>query len=216
MPITVYGYVFFTTMPDSEVEFYAKYGVIFTAIGAISTVINAVVVIFLMLWLHRRESRLSLAPQISELRKNLIDIHYTLITEIAYFKEIKYDNHKTIKDNGESGFKVYYSPHKHEVRNLNLIINKMDTLYNSFIFFRKKFQSQPDISLDTYKKNLQFVDLINEILVLRKPSMEYKKGLFIEDDLDIDAEDMIEAAKENSLKSINELIDLIETESPNS
>lgn len=112
MPITVYGYVFFTTMPDSEVEFYAKYGVIFTAIGAISTVINAVVVIFLMLWLHRRESRLSLAPQISELRKNLIDIHYTLITEIAYFKEIKYDNHKTIKDNGESGFKVYYSPHK--------------------------------------------------------------------------------------------------------
>lgn len=209
MPITVYGCVFFTAMPDGEMDFYTKYGAIFTAIGAISTVINAVVVIFLMLWLHRRESSLSLLPQISELRKNLIDIHHTLSTEIEYFKEKKYGNQKTINDNGESGFKVYYSPYKHEIQNLNLIIERMDTLYRSFIFFRKKFQSHPDINLDTYKKNLQFVDLINEILVLRKPSTEYKKGLFIEDDLDIDAEDMIEAAKENSLKSINELIDLL-------
>lgn len=211
MPTMVYGYIFFTTMSDADEDFYAKYGAIFTAIGAIFTSTNAVVVIFLMVWLHKRESSLSLLPQISELRKNLIDIHHTLITEIEYFKEKKYGNQKTINDNGKPGFKVYYSPYKHEIQNLNLILERMDILYKNFIFFREKFQSYPIISLDTYKDNLKFLDSINEIIVLHKPSTEYKKGLFVEGDLDIDAEDMIEAAKENSLKSINRLIDLLES-----
>ena len=66
-----------------------KYADLFTVISAIFAIINAVVVIFLMVWLHRKESNLSLLPLISELRKNLIEIHHTLSSEIEYFKENK-------------------------------------------------------------------------------------------------------------------------------
>ncbi|MDM1282429.1 hypothetical protein HXZ60_02290 [Acinetobacter towneri] len=187
-----------------------KYADLFTVISAIFAIINAVVVIFLMVWLHRKESNLSLLPLISELRKNLIEIHHTLSSEIEYFKENKYDNQIILNEKRKSGFKVYHCPYRHEIKNLNLIIDKMEILYKKIVLFRNKLQSYPDMDLETYKRNSQIVESINEILALHKPSAEYKKGLFTDDDLDADAEAMIDAAKENSLNSINRLIELLD------
>lgn len=213
LPISVYGMIFFTPISADEVNYYSKFGAWFTALGAIFTVINTVVVIYLMIWLHRKETSISLLPQLSELRKNLIEIHQILSTEIEYFNDEQFNNYEALYENSyQGGFDFYghKNLHKQEIENLSGIIERADFLYKIFLSFKEQINNLSNMDFHTYQTKSKILNLINEILVLHKPSSEYKKSFVTGSKLDAEPEDMIEAAKKNSLKYINEIIELLE------
>jgi len=85
LPISIYGMIFFIPISADEVNYYSKFGAWFTALGAIFTVINTVVVIYLMLWLHHKESNANLFPRFQELQDKLTKISSIFDQEVDSF-----------------------------------------------------------------------------------------------------------------------------------
>lgn len=62
--------VYFTKVEILDEKNLSLNGSIFTIIGAIFTAVNTVIVIYLMLWLHHKESKTTLFPRFQELQVN--------------------------------------------------------------------------------------------------------------------------------------------------
>ncbi|NNH37486.1 hypothetical protein [Acinetobacter terrae] len=84
LPSVIYGSVFLAPITGNEADYYSKFGAWFTAIGAIFTIINTIVVIYLMIYLYKKESEFTILPFISELHKQLLDIEITIKEEINF------------------------------------------------------------------------------------------------------------------------------------
>jgi len=214
LPISFYGMIFFTPISPDEVNFYSKFGAWFTALGAISTVINTIVVIYLMIWLHRKETNISLISYMSELRKDLVEIKKSLISDVEYFE------HKQ-SDHIDRLYEYQYEPdgnedlYNKEIKNLSDIIPSIKKLYSIFIDFKKSLDENDNINLEEYRSKSKIVNSLHERIVLNRPSIEYAKSF---DDgyrnNDAEPKDIIEVAKGNSLKYIDEMIELLEEKAP--
>lgn len=217
LPISVYGMIFFNPISQEEVNYYSKFGAWFTTLGAIFTVINTIVVIYLMIWLHRKETSISLLPQITELRKNIIELQHIISTEIEYFNMRQYDTYEILyEQKHQSGFDFYgYDDvYKKEILNLTEITKKTETLYENFLSFKEQVNNFSNLDFITYQNKSRIISLINETIVLNKPSTEYKKSFIIGSREDAEPEDMIEVAKKNSLKYIEKMLEILKEKAP--
>lgn len=213
LPISIYGMIFFTPISADEVNYYSKFGAWFTALGAIFTVINTFVVIYLMLWLHRKETNISLISYISELRKDLVEIKKLLLSEVEYF-EFKQSDHI------DRLYEYQHEPdgnehlYNKEIENLSDLIPSIKKLYSTFIDFKKLLDENDNISLEEYRSKSKIVNSLHESIVLNRPSIEYAKSFNDGHRNDAEPEDIIEVAKVNSLKYIDEMIELLEEKAP--
>lgn len=216
-PISVYGMIFFNPISQEEVNYYSKFGAWFTTLGAIFTVINTIVVIYLMIWLHRKETSISLLSQITELRKNIVEIQHTISSEIEYFNVRQYDIYETLHEQKyQGGFHFYGHDelYEQEIINLNEITKKTEYLYANILSFKEQFNNFSHIDFINYQNKSKIISLINETIVLNKPSTEYKKSFIVGSREDAEPEDMIEVAKKNSLKYIDKMLEILEEKVP--
>ncbi|WP_017389906.1 hypothetical protein [Acinetobacter calcoaceticus] len=216
-PISVYGMIFFNPISQEEVNYYSKFGAWFTTLGAIFTVINTIVVIYLMIWLHRKETSISLLSQITELRENIVEIQYTISSEIEYFNVRQYDIYETLHEQKyQRGFHFYGHDelYEQEIINLNEITKKTEYLYANILSFKEQFNNFSRIDFINYQNKSKIISLINETIVLNKPSTEYKKSFIVGSREDAEPEDMIEVAKINSLKYIDKMLEILEKKAP--
>lgn len=205
LPISVYGSVFFADVSTNEVNKYTKYSAIFTVIGSIFTILNTVVVIVLMVWLHKKEASISMLPHISDLNNKLIEVHSLLKLEIEYFEEAlhslylegEYGLH--IEDNDYNAEQLYND----ELSSLTKINNDIKKLLTDFFGFKNSINNIPNISLTQYQKATSTLNIINEILIINKPSVAYKQSFIYGNRIEADPEDMVSAAEHNALESIN-------------
>ncbi|MDC4268998.1 hypothetical protein NQ623_17905 [Acinetobacter baumannii] len=209
LPSSIYGMVFYTSMTPEEVNFYSKYGAIFTAIGAVFTIINTFIVIYLMVFFHKKEVDISIFPYVTELKRVLVDIELVIRSELDYFDDKQFEAYQNLDESRYqgSGFHFYGYDHvyRQEITNLNKIILEVKDLYSEFSVFKLKVNDQTDINLNIYKEKINIVNKLNEILTLKKPSSEYKKSFIDGNKTDEDPEDMIEKAKTDSLAAISDL-----------
>ena len=180
LPSSIYGMVFYTSMTPEEVNFYSKYGAIFTAIGAVFTIINTFIVIYLMVFFHKKEVDISIFPYVTELKRVLVDIELVIRSELDYFDDKQFEAYQNLDESRYqgSGFHFYGYDHvyRQEITNLNKIILEVKDLYSEFSVFKLKVNDQTDINLNIYKEKINIVNKLNEILTLKKPSSEYKKS----------------------------------------
>lgn len=213
LPIVLYGSIFFIPITSNEVNYYTKFGAWFTALGAIFTIINTVIVIYLMLYLHKKETDISILPYVTELKKSLIDIEIILRSEIDYFDDTQFKTSENLYESqhDHSGFHFYgYDDlYQQEIKNLDQIIAEIKSLYSLFLTFKSDTNNQSTISLKDYKEKLNIINGLNEKLALNKPSSEYKKGFVEGNKQDAEPEDMIKAAKILSLESIKNITILL-------
>jgi len=216
IPSVIYGSIFFIPITNNEVDYYTKFGAWFTAAGAIFTILNTVIVIYLMVFLHKKQTDISLLPYQSELEKSLVDIEVILRSEIEYFNETQFktSEHLYESQHDHSGFHFYgYDDiYQQEIKNLDQIITDIKSLYSIFLTFKLETKNQSTMSLKIYKEKLNIINGLNEIFALNKPSSEYKKGFIEGNKHDAEPEDMIEASKTLSLESIKNITILLKNE----
>jgi len=206
--------VYFTEPPTPGNSILNQNGSIFTIIGAVFTAVNTVVVIYLMIWLHRKETNISLISYTSELRKDLIEIKKLLLSEVEYF-EFKQSDHidrllYEYQHDPDGNEHLY----EKEIENLSDLIHLIKRLYSIFIDFKKSFYENENISLEEYRSKSKIINSLHENIILNRPSIEYAKIFNDGHRNNAEPEDMIEAAKINSVKYITEMIELLEHEAP--
>lgn len=213
LPSMIYGVIFFTPIKDGEIDYYAKFGAWFTTIGAIFTIINTVVVIFLMFWLHKKESSISLLPQITELRKYFTEIESVIHSEIDFFHEKQYEIYENIEnqryDNDPFPYQ-YDHVYRQEIKNLEEIIAEINELYSLFVKFKTDVNKNIDIELKDYQVFFLNINKLNEVLILKKPSIVYKKGFIDGSREEAEPDEIINAAQSNALESIQGMISIFE------
>lgn len=208
LPSAIYGIVFFTPIEDGEMDYYTKFGAWFTAIGSIATIINSIVVIVLMIWLHKRESSISLLPQITELRKYLTEIEGVVYHEINFFHEKQYETYENMNNQryDESPFPFQYDyVYQQEIKNLKVVIAELEDLYSLFVKFKARVNKNIDIDFKDYQVFVLNINELNEVLVLKKPSIVYNQSFIYGDRGESHPEDMVDTAQSNALKSIKEM-----------
>lgn len=216
LPSAIYGSIFFIPITNDEVNYYTKFGAWFTALSAIFTIINTVVVIYLMIYLHRKSIDISILPYVTELKKSLIDIEIILRAEIDYFDDTQFKTsenlYESLHDHSGFHFDGYADIYQQEIKNLDQIIADIKNLYSIFLTFKSETNNQSTISLKDYKDKLNIINGLNEKFALNKPSSEYKKGFIEGNKYNADPEDMIEASKNFSLESIKNITILLKNE----
>lgn len=208
----IYGVVFFTPIKEGEMDYYTKFGAWFTAIGSIFTIINTMVVIFLMIWLHKKESIISLIPQINDLKKDLITIQSTISYEVNHFNDAQYLVYEDLQHQMYSSDEYHYANAcSKEIDSLNDVINKINELYSLFTKFKNEVIENKYIDLNYYQDVVLKTSKLNEILTLKKPSVVYKKGFIDGGREEACPEDMISVAQYNALESIEEMRKILES-----
>lgn len=213
LPSMIYGSIFFIPITNDEVDYYTKFGAWFTALGAIFTIINTVIVIYLMIFLHKKQIDISLFPYENEFKKRLIDIEIILRSEIEYFGDNQFKTSENLYDDhyGNTG-SPYDHVYRQEIKNLDQIIKEVKELYSIFLTFKSEANSQPITSLKNFKEKLDIINNLDENLALNKPSSEYKKGFIEGSKVDAEPDEMIEVAKTLSLESIKKITILFKDE----
>lgn len=205
LPSSIYVMVFYTSITTEEVNFYSKYGAIFTTIGAVFTIINTFLVIYLMFFFHKKEVDISIFPYITDLKKNLVDIELVIKSEIDYFNDTQFETYEKLNDSKYDlvfNSSEYDDVFKTEIQNLEEIITEVESLYSNFSDFKKEINNQPNINMDTYKEKISIINNLNESIILQKPSSKYKKSFIEGNKYDIDSEILIQTAKQDSMEAI--------------
>lgn len=213
LPISIYGMIFFIPISANEVNYYSKFGAWFTALGAIFTVINTVVVIYLMLWLHHKESNANLFPRFQELQDKLTKISSIFDQEVDSFLN-KQSNAamelEMIHFDAPNSSPQYERAYSSEVNNIDEIIKEINELKSKLIIFRNKFYST-SLDINNLKAIAIKVHKVDELSTLYRPINTYMKAFdsnYYADDRDPD--DMILDAKKNALNSIQQIINILE------
>ena len=217
MPISFYGMIFFTPISPDEVNFYSKFGAWFTALGAIFTVINTVVVIYLMLWLHHKESNANLFPRFQELQDKLTKISSIFDQEVDSFLD-KQSNAamelEMIHFDAPNSSPQYERAYSAEVNNIDEIIKEINELKSKLRIFRDKFYSI-SLDIDNLKVAAIKIHKVDELSTLHRPINTYMKAFdsnYYADDREPD--EMISDAKNNALNSIQQIINILEEKAP--
>lgn len=206
LPGAIYGCIFFIPITQSELDYYAKFGAWFTAIGAIFTIINTIVVIYLMIFLHKKENEFNMLNNFSELRKRFTYISTILKDELAFFVEKEYEIAENLYA-AQNGFDAYQYKdlYKLEATYLREIVKSLQEVYQTLITLKEKCQLETNITLVDYQTKLKLLDHIDDLLILKKPSSEYQRGFVEGSREDVDPEDMVEVSNKNAIEAIANL-----------
>jgi len=217
LPISVYGMIFFNSISQEEVNYYSKFGAWFTTLGAIFTVINTIVVIYLMIWLHHKESQANLFPRFQELQDKLTKISSIFDQEVDSFldkQSAAATELEMIHFEAPNSSPQYERAYSSEITNIDEIIVKIHELKSKLRLFRDKFYSI-SLDIDNLKVTAIKIHKVDELSTLHRPINTYMKAFhsnYYADDRDPD--DMILEAKNNALTSIQQIIDILEEKAP--
>lgn len=209
--------VYFTEPPTPNNSILSQNGSIFTIIGAVFTAVNTVVVIYLMLWLHHKESNANLFPRFQELQDKLTKISSIFDQEVDSFLD-KQSNAamelEMIHFDAPNSSPQYERAYSAEVNNIDNIIKEINELKSKLRIFRDKFHSI-SLNIDNLKVAAIKIHKVDELSTLHRPINTYMKAFdsnYYADDRDPD--DMILDAKNNALISIQQMIDVLEEKAP--
>lgn len=212
LPFSIYAYVFSDTVTTNDVNRYTKFSAIFTVIGVIATCLNAVIVIALMVWLHKKESRINLIPQINHLVTQLINIESIVYSEINYFHNRKDQTYENIEsqsyDNDPYPFQ-HNDIYEKEIENIDNIIASINDFYCLFVKFKNDVSKNLNIDLNDYQIYLANINKLNEILTLKKPSVLYKTALIDRAREQMHEEEVINEALSDALDSITKMVSIL-------
>lgn len=212
LPISVYGMIFFNPITQEEVNYYSKFSAIFTTIGTIFTIFNSILVLFLMIFLHKKESVFNFLQYKSDINKKLTDIEGILISEINFFEdkeskiaEIIFDSHY--------GFDAYEyrELYKNESNGLVEILIQLKKLYKNFKILRSQLNIDIAKDLDSLEFYSGIIEEVFETLALTKPSYVYNKSFADGGRKDVEPEEIIKVAQSNSLNKIKEILERLKS-----
>ncbi|MCG9494266.1 hypothetical protein MCL36_17215 [Acinetobacter pittii] len=209
--------VYFTKISPPDGTILNQNGSIFTIIGAVFTAVNTVVVIYLMIWLHHKESQANLFPRFQELQDKLTKISSIFDQEVDSFldkQSAAATELEMIHFEAPNSSPQYERAYSSEITNIDEIIVKIHELKSKLRLFRDKFYSI-SLDIDNLKVTAIKIHKVDELSTLHRPINTYMKAFhsnYYADDRDPD--DMILEAKNNALTSIQQIIDILEEKAP--
>lgn len=187
--------------PISDQLLLANYGTIFTIIGAGFTVINTLVVIYLMIWLYHKDSDISLLPIVNEMHRDMLTLTKLFKIENDFFVDKHYDCCVAIQFSEQ-----HEDLYKKQIDELDEVIQNMEPLVQAFNGFRKQVKTKNDYDVESCKSYSELISTLIGELSLDSPSSNYKLAFTEGNKVEADEIDMLEVAKSSALQKIDELI----------
>ena len=209
--------IYFTKVEPPNKDILDSNGSIFTIIGAIFTAVNTVIVIYLMIWLHHKESQTNLFPRFQELQDKLTKISSIFDQEIDIFLNKQSGaamELEMIHFEATDSTPQYEQAYSLEVRYIDEIVKEIHNLKSKMIIFKDEFNTT-SLDIDSLKAIAVKIHKLDELSTLQRPTNNYMKAFdsnYYSDDRD--AEDMILDAKNNALSSIENIINILEEKAP--
>lgn len=208
--------IYFTKVEPPNSEILTANGSIFTIIGAVFTAVNTVIVIYLMIWLHHKESQTNLFPRFQELQEKLTKISSIFDQEVDIFlkkqsgaaMELEMIHFKATDSSPQ-----YERAYSLEVRYIDEIVKEIHKLKSKMIIFKDQFNTI-SLDIDSLKIIAVKIHKIDELSTLQRPTNNYMKAFDNNYEDDRDAEDMILDAKNSALNSIENIINVLEEKAP--
>lgn len=201
-------FYFYKINPPND-EFIKFNAFTFTILGAVFTTINTIVVIYLMVWLHYKETNFNLLSYFDKNHKSLIEIKKRLETELNFFEDSNYQLIRNLEEENEYNNFNLITLYKDELNNVNEIIKKYKKTMQQYDIWKNKVLAK-DLDILECQKLMSLINKFEELLSTNSPSQSYKSGFNNGYQDDILPEEMIAAAKSKAINSINDFIKIME------